>query len=88
MLWTCAEDGGRLAEEQASDRNEVQPRQGGGQPLEVFDLTPKLRYPRETVLHEPAAGQGHEAAFGLRVLDYLQTDAMSLRFSLAGRSPV
>src|SRR5215216_7763002 len=33
MLWTHAEEGGCLTEEEASEGDKVQPRQSGGQPL-------------------------------------------------------
>jgi hypothetical protein len=80
VLWTCGQDGDGLLKEKTSEGHEVQTSQSSGQPLVVIYQPPKLRCPREKIaFHDSAAWQEHEATFGLRVLDHLQTNAVSLR---------
>lgn len=65
-------------EHQASERDEVQPRQRLRQVLIVTRQAPEPGRPPERALHHPAAWQQHEALLGLRELDHLQPDALRL----------
>src|SRR5689334_21539694 len=74
-----AQEWGGLGQGDAGEGDQVQPEQGGGEPLVVAGQAAPPRLPGEPALGHPTLRQEDEAALGLGQLDDDQLDAGRLR---------